>query len=212
MNLLSDRDLLLVEPSVFLDAQDIATILLSGVDAAVGGTSLTAMSVDFSALDITSNHVIVIDSLPAEIIERIDAHNLTISRPRASTDDPLIPLPLAPSQPFSIGTFDRQSAFVEGWALGALGLNPVDSAQTPNLSAVLSPDDLKRLLVVRAIAAILAAASTRDISNEALSARADLYAEQSRQLIHGVKIELDLNGDGVADACRWLDVLTLMRS
>ena len=84
MALTTDRDLLIREPSVFLDASSVATSLLSATDGSVADTTLTSASSDFQAAGIDVGNVIVIESQATEVVARVDPTNLDVSLPRAT--------------------------------------------------------------------------------------------------------------------------------
>lgn len=89
--LIGDRELLVIEPSLFVGAAAVATTLLSVADAEVSGTSLTSATAAFEANDIDEGHVAVVDGVPVEIVNRVADTQLSISMPRASLDDAPIP-------------------------------------------------------------------------------------------------------------------------
>src|SRR6185503_4774975 len=87
MLLITDRDLLIMEPSVFTHAGEIATRLATATDGAVSGTALTSASSDFEAAGIAANNVAVIAGAPVEVVNRVQATELEVSLPRATADD-----------------------------------------------------------------------------------------------------------------------------
>src|SRR5688572_23108078 len=106
MSLITDRDLLLVEPSVFTAAATAAaTNILTATDAAVAGTTLSSATSDFAAAGIDEAHVAVFDGEALEIIARLSATQLDISRPRAALTDAKIAPIAGSNKTLKVNTF-----------------------------------------------------------------------------------------------------------
>ncbi len=212
MVLTTDRDLLSHEPSVFVDASGIATSLLSATDGSVADTTLTSAGSDFQAAGIDAGHVIVIGSQATEVVARVDPTNLDVSLPRASLGDAKIPPGDGTTLALAVRTFGRMIAEVEAWVLGALGIDPVDPLLPLDETAILNPQDIREAVALRTIAQAFATASALAPTDASLADRAALYSQRAADLRRQTRAVLDLDADGIADAIRHIDVVSLQRS
>ncbi len=211
MVLTTDRDLLIHEPSVFVDASSIATSLLSAADGLVSGTRLTSASSDFQAAGIDAGHVIVIGSQATEVVARVDPTNLDVSLPRASLAEAKIPPGDGSTLAIDVRTFGRMIAEVEAWMLGALGIDPADPLLPLDETAILNPQDIREAVALRTIAQAFAAASALAPTDASLADRASLYSQRAADVRRQTRAVLDLDADGIADAIRHIDVVSLQR-
>ena len=106
-----------------------------------------------------------------------------------------------------VPTFKRQIDHTQAWLLGALGLDAGDPVSGLDDSAILNPDDVARLIAVETVARVFRAAAALDPADQALAARASLYTDEVAAARHCTRAMLDLDGDGVADATRRVDVV-----
>lgn len=212
MVLTTDRDLLIHEPSVFVDASSIATSLLSAADGTVSGTRLTSAGSDFQAAGIDAGHVIVIGTQAIEVVTRVDPTNLDVSRPRATLTEVKIPPGDGTTLSIDVRTFSRIIAEVEAWILGALGIDPADPTLPLDETAILNPGDIQEAVALRTIAQVFAAASANSPTDASLADRAALYSLRAAEVRRQTKAVLDLDADGIADAIRHIDVVSLQRS
>lgn len=211
MALINDRDLLLIEPSLFVAASGAATILTDGIDGSVLGTNFSSAGSDFIALAIDAGHAIVIGDEACEVVERVGMTSLRVSSPRADASDPLIAPSSGTGLQFSIPTFRRIIDQAQAWTFGALGVDPDHSATPLDETAIVNPEAIGRYIALRAIRIAFAAAAAIDPEDESLAARASLYHQRCAESSHNLKLRLDLDGDGRADSLRRLDVVSLMR-
>lgn len=212
MVLTTDRDILIHEPSVFVDASSIATSLLSAADGTVSGTRLTSAGSDFQAAGIDAGHVIVIGTQAIEVVTRVDPTNLDVSRPRATLTEVKIPPGDGTTLSIDVRTFSRIIAEVEAWILGALGIDPADPTLPLDETAILNPGDIQEAVALRTIAQVFAAASANSPTDASLADRAALYSLRAAEVRRQTKAVLDLDADGIADAIRRIDVVSLQRS
>lgn len=212
MVLTTDRDLLIHEPSVFVDASSIATSLLSAADGSVSGTRLTSPSSDFQAAGIDAGHVIVIGNQATEVVARVDPTNLDVSLPRASLVEESIPPGDGSTLGIDVRTFGRMIVEVEAWMLGALGIDSADPLLPLDETAILNPQDIREAVALRTIAQAFAAASALDPTDASLADRASLYSQRAADVRRQTRAVLDLDADGIADAIRHIDVVSLQRS
>ena len=212
MALTTDRDLLIREPSVFLDAGSVATSLLSATDGSVADTTLTSASSDFQAAGIDAGHVIVIGSQATEVVARVDPTNLDVSLPRATVAEAKIPPGDGSTLSIDVRTFGRMIGEVEAWMLGALGIDPADPLLPLDETAILNPQDIREVVALRTIAQAFAAASALASTDASLADRAALYSQRAADVRRQTRAVLDLDADGIADAIRHIDVVSLQRS
>ena len=80
---ITDRDLLVIEPTLFTHAASAATTLLSGSDGSIEGATFTS-AVDFEAQDIDAGHVIrlVGRDQSIEVVQRQSSTVMDVSLPR----------------------------------------------------------------------------------------------------------------------------------
>ncbi|MBL9032498.1 MAG: hypothetical protein JNM80_12435 [Phycisphaerae bacterium] len=207
--LATDRDLLVHEPNLFRELGWASQRLVKATGA-ISGTTLTisAYDVDLANAGVAAGHVVVIDGAPLEVVERLSATTATVSRLRADPAGPAIaPSPMS-NKPVTIATFAPQVALVRDQVLRLLGLEPPDESRVTN------PDALRRLVALGALhlayTAASAAGGEQGWSSRTWS-RGQFYLQRFADERERVEARLDLDGDGIADACRRLNVAQLVR-
>ena len=81
---ISDRDLFALEPNLFRDAAWVSQTLVQGTGSISGSTlTLSAQDVDFEAAGVEAGHVARVDDAPYEVMERLSATSVRLSRLRA---------------------------------------------------------------------------------------------------------------------------------
>ena len=199
-----DRDLLTVDPSIFIGAPALAgTVLLLADDAAIIGTELASDGSDFAARGIDTGLVAVInDTVAVEIVSRTGATTLEVSLPRASIEDDQIPPGNATDGQLKIITFARMIDLQRSQLLQGLGVEE---------SSIVDAAPLTKLIVLRTIAHVLAHAAAAQPDDASQQQRANLAASQARQALHRTVLSVDAAGDGEADTIRPVDVIRLTR-
>ncbi len=201
--LITDHDLLIIEPTVFMHAQAAATALYASSDGAVADTTLSSAAADFAALGIGSEHVAVIAATKqVEIIARLSGTQLDVSLPRAASGDAKIRPGDGSSLALVIPTFARLIGQVQAAALRALGLDEDDPDQPLEESDIVNPDAVAAVIALRTLARAFAIAAAQEPADESLAARATLYRGLAAEAAAGAAVLLDLDGDGEADATR----------
>jgi hypothetical protein len=201
---ITDRDLLAIDPSVFIGAAATAgTVLLSADDAAITGTELASAGSDFADRGIDAGLVAVInDAVAVEVVSRTGATTLEVSLPRASSDDDQIPPGDATDAQLKIITLGRAINQLRSRMLQGLGVEE---------TAVVDVAPLTHLIVLRTIAHVLAHAAAAEPDNSSLQQRAALAARHARQALHRTVASIDIDGDGDVDITRPVDVIRLKR-
>ncbi len=211
MSMVDDRDLVLIEPTLFIDAENQATRLVHVIDGSVSNTSVTSLSADFEAAQVDAGHVVVVNNEVCEVVDRMTAAALTVSLPRANEGDPLIEPAQGSGMTVTVATFMRLIDQVEVWVLGSLGIADEDPETTLDEEAILNPADVQRLIALKTIARAFEAAAALDPADESLASRAMLYRDAATDASGQTRAILDLDGDGIADATRRFDVAVLRR-
>ena len=212
MALIDDRDLLIREPSLFLDASSVATSVLSATDGIVSSGTLFSSSSDFETPGIEFGHVVVVNGEALEVISRTDQNRIVVSKPRLLSTDTDIEPDTGSSLNLEVLTFARLIAEVQAWVLGAFGIDASDPVTPLDETAILNPEEVEPLIALRTLARAFAAASAIAPTDSSLSQRATLYAGLAAEARRQAKAVIDLDGDGIADATRHLDVVSLSRS
>lgn len=207
----TDRDLLVLEPRLFLDVSWSAQMLVNAPTGGVisaGGDTLTLSGAGFDSLGIDTGFVAVAGGVPLEVIERIGATMLRISRLRAAVGDPIIPAGAASGLKVVIHTFRPQIALVHAQVLRALGIEPgsMHEAGITNSRAMNLAESLGALHMIFSSAAALVGADSP------LWMKARMYAERFRAERGRIVAEIDLDGDGEADTIRRASIVHLVRA
>ncbi|MFN0011802.1 MAG: hypothetical protein ACKVS8_09190 [Phycisphaerales bacterium] len=210
----ADRDLLVLEPNLFRDVSWLGQRLFTGL-CTISGTTLTASGVDFAALGVDAGHVVLVDGASLEVVARVNATTLTVSRPRAGLDDAAI-APLAGiARPLSITTFAPQLGIVHRQVLAMLGLLEAASEVEPEVlteSAVMNPRDLRLLEALGTLHLVFAAlGGAGAVAGSPESGRAEMYRQRFAAERGRVSARIDTDGDGLADATRRPSVMMLVR-
>ncbi len=214
MAMITDRDLAVVEPSIFIDAGNQATLLYGASNGAIAtNTRFTSVGSDFAGKGIDLGHIITVDT-PSQVLEVTGPQStdtVLVSRLRVDSTDPAITLDNTTGLTFSIYTFERAIDRAESWVLGALGL--VDTGQVDDLDEtdITNPEDVKRMIATLTIARVFAAAAAGAPADAALAAQSALYSTRVRETAHQTRALIDLDGDGLPEATRRIDVLALVR-
>ncbi|MCI0674715.1 MAG: hypothetical protein L0Y42_02945 [Phycisphaerales bacterium] len=212
MTLISDRDLLVRDPSIFIGATQGATLVWTATDGVVSGTGITSAASNFVNLGVDFGHVVVINDVSCEVVSRLSATQLSVSKPRSLTSDPVIAPAAGSAQTLKILTFKRLSDLAEAWALGTLGIDSTDPSQPLSTVDVVDLEALRHLVALRTIHhawSMAAAALPADASTQQQASTAAQRLAEAKQ---HVKVLLKLDGDEHPDAMRRMDVITFVRS
>lgn len=195
-----DRDILVMEPSVFTRAAFVGQRVTRG-EATVSGTTLTASSSQpaLNASGVPAGAVVLFADAALEVVSVDGPAAMTVSRTRVSgAAEALAPAVDGSAAGFEVVTFGPLLSVVHGELLRRLG---VDSA-----AAVLAPEVFRRLEVLGALALAWgsAAAGLGDTAGEQV--RSEQWARRFRAEAAAARVPVDLDGDGVADETRALAV------
>jgi hypothetical protein len=190
--------------------------LVSGTGTISGTTlTLTAQDVNFQNAGVEAGHVALVDGAPYEVLARLSATTATISRLR---DDPagaaLTPSPVT-GKPVLVYTFRPQAAMVHAQVLRMLGIEPgaAPAQGQPGESSITNPAALRQLEVLGTLHLIYTAAAAPDATwNEHAFNRVQVYRERYAAERQRAAARIDLDGDGLPDATRRLNVIQFVRS
>ena len=209
-----DRDLLVLEPTLFRDVGWVGQRLVKGY-ASISGTTLTLSSHDndFEAAGVGAGHVVTFEGAGYEVLSRTSATVLEVSRARESVDAAAVPPAPAGSTPFEIVTFGPQLGVVHRRALRMIGID-ADAPADPEVlgeSAVVNPDSLRVVEALGALHLIWSAASASSGPGSPQGRRAEEYRSRYEAERRRAAALLDTDGDGLADATRRLNAVRFVR-
>jgi hypothetical protein len=217
----SDRDLLILEPNLFRDCGWTSQRLLVGTGTISGGVlTLSAMDNDFAAAAVGAGFVAVVDGTAYEILARLSATSAALSRPRPAAADPALPPTPAADKPVEVWTFRPQLALAHATILRMLGIDAAD----PVVPGRVTEDDITNPSSLRIAEALLAlqliydatvsiiAPPTKAGWSHPIWSRAQIYRERFEQERQRAAARIDLDGDGLPDATRRLNVIQLRRA
>ncbi len=219
MSFAKDRDIAVVEPTVYRDLMWMGQVMSRG-DCVCYGTTLEVTglaSPEFLDAGVQPGNMVMVGGSvgAAYEITNVSATNvLVISRVRAlSTDQPVAVLDTGQVTPFVIATFLPQIEWVHGQLLEMLGLRRdaiVDPTRLPE-SRVKNPDELKRLEVYGALQLIYSAATGLSSAAPQMMTKAAQWRRAFHEERQRVTARIDTDGDGVVDVIRRFNMGQLVR-
>jgi len=210
-----DRDLLSIEPRVFLDTGLTSQQLISGDDAALDGTSLTSSGSDFTSAAVTAGMVITTyATLPAEgvaleVLSVDSATELTVSALRADPAADAIPPEALGGANFLIRSFAPQRRTT--WLALSEALRRASEAAGIAAADFADSQQLRLTVAYGTLAAIFAARADHTRAEDANWIKAEHYRREFHRLRPQLRLTVDEDGDGVAEQTRALGNVTLRR-
>src|SRR5687768_9732381 len=214
MTFASDLDLLHWEPNLLRDAAFASQKLIGGTGA-LSGISFTIASGSFTDSKVKADQLIKLaapldGTYPIVAVPNATTLTLSVMYDGLFPDPPAetVPAPVgsATSIAYAVHTFFPQLAIVSELLLQAAGLDADQSG------AVLNPASLKRACTLGALQMIHSALAAAAADPTNYSVRADLYERLYRRALRGATVEVDLDGDGIPESRRALNVLELRRA
>lgn len=216
----TDRDLLVLEPRLFHDISWSAQKLVDSASGGVidtAGTKLTVSSIDFAGLGVGGGSVVLLGATtptPIEVLSRLSATELSVSRLRASTSDAAVPVTPASGQKVVVHSFRPQLSLVHAQLLRMVGIEPDDAAPPADQPVEADITNPRAFVLAEALGAlhlIFSSAAALVGSDSPLWVKATMYAERFRAERTRLQAELDLDGDGEPDAVRRPNVVQFVR-
>lgn len=203
MNFSTDRDLLALEPNVFVDVPFLAQQRLRVRDGEIQGTTLSSATADFEAAGVDAGSVVVVmrggRGLPLEVLGRVDRQILTVSLPRARLSDGPIPPEGGNGLEVVVRSFAPQAALVHDVILRMLGIEPDDPLGLVGEESIVTLSVVAHLEALGTLERVYSAAAAIVGENQELWRKAELYRERFAQACRRATVLLDADGDGVGD-------------
>lgn len=207
----TDLDLLHWEPQLFKDAAFVSQTMLSGVGD-LEGTTLTLADGLIAGAELSGGEVVYIGGdidgcFPIVSIDSPTQLTLSVLYDKL-LDDPAAPVRVGASAtgaPVTVRTFWAQRSVVSQLLLNLLGV-PTDRPET-----VSNPQALRRACTLGTLQMICSALSAVTDHATTYAVRAELYERLYRRALRHARVELDLDGDGVADCRRELATIAMVR-
>lgn len=211
-----DRDLLAVEPRLYLSAAPPQQQLAAAGDGELGGVSLQSASTDFPAAGVAAGMVLTVhygsvgEPTPLEILSVDGPGQLGVSVLRPDAEAAAIAPPPGSGVGFQVRTYAVQIRDVS--AALAERLRAVSEAAGVRAADYADSAQLRRTACLAALAGVYAARAEDADPRDANWAKAEHYARLFRRSRLELRLVVDADGDGVAEATRSLGNVTLRRS
>lgn len=204
-----DRDLLVIEPGLFREVKWNGQRLLSGTGD-LSGSLLTLTSGSFIEGGITQGHVVLIDSIPMEVVSVQSATTATVSIMRGDPDSTFIPGKWVTGADVEIFTFEPQIRIVHRQILAMIGIDADDESGLGS-DAVTNPAAMVVLEALGALHLIYASAGAPGRGGEGYLDRSRIYQQRFSMERGSVVALIDLDGDGIAETRRHPNSFVLTR-
>ncbi len=211
---INDRDLLALEPSLFREVGWLGQTLFTANATLTGGT-LTLVGRTLAGTGVGPGHVVTHGRTSYEVLAVPQSDRMIVSLLRATSAAPAIVPGDAGSAPASVVTFAPQIAIVHRQILRMLGVRASGDALEPgeiNETRITNPDELKLVEALGTLHLIYAAAASPTGTDSPAAERARSYRERFVKERWSARARVDLDGDGVGDAERSLNLSHLQRA
>lgn len=214
MSFANDRDLLTLEPNLFRDVAWTAQRLIDAPGGSLSGTTLSVPGADFAAAGVGAGGVVLVNLAPLEIVARLSATQIQVSRLRDDPADPPLPPGAAAGAGVQVWTFAPQIRIAHEQIMRAVGIEPTPTlgdvgALTP--ASVTNPRSVARVEALGALHLVFTAASALVGGESTLWQKAAMYRERFADDRRRLEVGIDLNGDGSPDAVRRVSTALFVR-
>lgn len=215
MRFCQDRDLLCMEPIVYLNGDAAGQTLSAGTDGVIVGTTFTSAGSDFLTTGVETGMVLcTYETIPSEgraweIVSVDSAQVLTISVLRAAADDP----PLAPPGGTGLSFCVRSYAPRIQAVSAALAEKLRRLAETAGVSAANFAESaqLRAATVHGVLADLFLARADNARPHDANWIKAEYHRAEFLRAQDQLRLACDADGDGVAEHTRTLGNVSLRR-
>ena len=211
----TDRDLLALEPNLFRDVGWHSQLIVSGTGSISGTTlTLTSGAVNFADAGVEAGHVVQVDGVAYEVLARTGSTTLTISRLREGPDAPAIPPSPVTGKPVSVQTFRPQIGTMHRGILRLLGIEAdMPEPGEPTEANITNPGALRHFEALGTLASVYHGAMPSEATwSDHNFNRSQIYLQRCADERQRAVARLDLDGDGLPDATRRLNVIQFVRA
>jgi hypothetical protein len=201
-----DRDLPAFEPNLFRDYAFLGQVLVTGVANSPGLHVELDSDPSPEDRDVRAGHVLTVDGVPLEVLQRVGATELSVSLVRPSRSGVILPPGKILDRPAYVATFENQILLAHRALRRLFALDDL-----PPGAAVLNPDELAPVEALGALHLIFAGASTGAGEDSPLAERAESYRRRFIREARRAAVLLDLDADGLPDSLRRAASVPLLR-
>ncbi len=210
-----DRDLLGIEPVIFIGGGFPSQQISSGGDGAMSGTTFTSAGSNFTADGIAAGMVLCTHTgAPAEgsaceIISVDSQTSLTVSMLRGDTDAAATPPQAGTRLSFFVRTFLPQIRDVSDTL--AEKLRQISESQGIVQADFADSQQLRLTTAYGVLASVFVARAENATSADANWIKAEYYRREFARSQNQLRLAIDIDGDGTAESTRTLGNVTLRR-
>jgi hypothetical protein len=210
-----DRDLLGIEPGLFLTVGPAGSLLIGGTNGQLSGTSFTASGSNFSAAGVEGGMVLVVyTTIPSEgrayeIVSIDGTDQLTVSVLRSAVEDAAVAPPPGSNLSFAVVTYRPQiyriSAALSEKLRAMVEASPIASASFADSA------QLRLTAAYGTLASVFLARAESASPEDSNWAKAEHYRQEFARMQMQLRLAIDADGDGFAEHTRTLGNVALRR-
>jgi len=212
MTFCTDIDLLYWEPDLFRSAAFASQLLLAG-SGSLSGTTFTIDAGSLLEAHVAAGQAIVLGGAIDgcyPIVSVNSATELSLSVLYEGLDVLPGPVGSAAGLSFAIRTFWPQRKLVSDMLRLAAGVGAESGA--PAEAAIANPEALRRPCALGTLHLIHSAMAAASSEPGRLAIRAELYERLYRRSLMRTRVQIDVNGDGLAERVRHLGLIEMARA
>jgi len=210
-----DRDLLSIEPVIFIGGGNVGQQLIGGSDGVLSGTTFTSTSSDFESAGVDAGMVLCTytdnpaEGSAVEIVTVDSATALTVSVLRGDVEDAPIPPPSGSSLGFYVRTFAAQIGTVSETL--AEKLRQVEEATGISKAEYADSQQLRTTAVSGSLSSVFVSRADNATDRDANWVKAEHYRQQFDRQQLQLRLVVDSDSDGTAEQTRTLGNIILRR-